>query len=60
MHEGGVVESRMNEDFCDVDFFVTKRLGCRAHVVLAQSHFQNVSDVGLERQAEIRNGNKNS
>ena len=51
MHQGRVVEARMDEDLGDVDLLVPQRLGRRADVILAEPDLQDLADVGGEREA---------
>ena len=51
VHQGRVVEARMDEDLGDVDLLVPQRLGRRADVILAEPDLQDLADVGGEREA---------
>ena len=44
VNQSGVVEPRVDDNIGDVELFVSKRLGGRADVILAQPDFEDVTD----------------
>ena len=51
MHQGGVVEARVDNNAGNVELFVSQRLCGRADVILSQSNFEDLTDIVDERKA---------